>query len=70
MSKLFNEDGMPVFIDASGHLSADQKADILRMIAHLQESDYDNRQWLREIELRIDDLIESMRPKKKWWQIW
>lgn len=70
MSREFTEDGMPLFLDTSGNLTGRQKADIYQMIAHLQESDHDNRQWLREIELRIDDLIESLPKKKKWWHQW
>ena len=70
MSQEFTEDGAPIFIDTSGHLSAEQRQDIYRRIARLEENDKDSREWLREIDLRIDDLVEIRGPKKKWWKRW
>lgn len=70
MSQEFTEDGMPIFIDTSGHLSAEQRSDIYRKLAWLEENDRDIREWLREIEIRLDDLVEIRRPNKKWWKRW
>lgn len=70
MSQEFTEDGLPVFIDTSGHLSTEQRDYIYRTLAHLEANDADSREWLRDIELRIDDLIEIRGPKKKWWRLW
>jgi len=70
MSQEFTENGAPIFIDTSGHLSADQKQEIYRRIARLEENEKDNRQWLRELELRMDDLLEIRKPNKKWWKRW
>jgi len=67
MTEETTEDGMPIFIDTSGHLSLEQRSDIYRKLARLEENDKDLREWLREIDL---DLDEVRRPKKKWWQRW
>jgi len=67
MTEETTEDGMPIFIDTSGHLSLEQRNDIYRKLARLEENDKDLREWLREIDL---DLDEVRRPKKKWWQRW
>ena len=70
MTEEFTEDGMPVFIDTSGHLSAHQKQELYRRIARLEEGERDNRAWLRDIEIRLDELVEVRGPKKKWWERW
>jgi len=54
VSQEFTEDGMPIFIDTAGLPSAEQWRFACTQIAHLQESDKDNREWLRELHEKLE----------------
>jgi hypothetical protein len=70
MSQEFTEDGAPIFIDTSGHLSVEQRQDIYRRIARLEEGEKDNREWLRELAFKVNDLTLARTSKRKWWKVW
>lgn len=63
MNQEFTECGMPIFIDTSGHLSAEQKSYIYRQLSVLEEREKDNREWLNELQEKAD---AEMRYNREW----